>query len=78
MPGGDLIGEDGASKSVPELLDLFDAAGIDSEKPMAFYCTSGVMATFGLACAEKAGFEGPLMIYDGSWTEWADRIGGDD
>ncbi|MGW4486696.1 sulfurtransferase [Amycolatopsis sp. NPDC004368] len=58
--------------SEAELMDRFDAAGLDPRRPILAYCNGGVAASsvlFGLALA---GF--PLGTnYDGSWNEWSAR-----
>jgi thiosulfate/3-mercaptopyruvate sulfurtransferase len=70
LPMGDLV--DPATKRLKpaaELAKLYADAGIDTGKPIATTCGSGVTAcglAFGLYLigAEK------VAIYDGSWSEW--------
>lgn len=66
-----MLTEDGTVKSADSIRELFVTKGVDPSKPMAFSCGAGVMASFGLACARKAGLEGQCYLYDGSWTEWS-------
>lgn len=56
-------------KPASEILNEFENAGIDLEKPIVTTCGTGVTATvlaLGLYCL---GFES-AAVYDGSWTEW--------
>ncbi|KAL9067378.1 MAG: hypothetical protein Q9157_006816, partial [Trypethelium eluteriae] len=78
------------SVPVPELLDpntktflppselgaLFKKKGIDPSKPIISSCGTGVTATVIDAALEKAGYspEERRKVYDGSWTEWAQRV----
>ncbi|MBZ8132453.1 3-mercaptopyruvate sulfurtransferase [Afifella sp. IM 167] len=51
---------------------LFEAAGVDWQKPVVTSCGSGVTAailSFALAAAGKE----DTAVYDGSWTEWGGR-----
>jgi len=73
VPGPEMIGPDGCTKSAGELSELFHSKGVDVSKPMVFTCGGGVMATLAYACAVKAGFTGQLHVYDGSWSEYSDR-----
>jgi thiosulfate/3-mercaptopyruvate sulfurtransferase len=82
MPGS-------TSVPVPELLDpttktflspeklkeVFDKKGIDPSKPIISSCGTGVTATVIDAALLEAGYgDGVRRVYDGSWTEWAQRI----
>lgn len=77
------------SVPVPELLDpetktllpkeklqeIFKAKGIDPSKPIISSCGTGVTATVIDAALTEAGFpEENRRVYDGSWTEWAQRV----
>lgn len=77
------------SVPVPELLDpttkaflppdelrrIFQQKGVDPEKPIISSCGTGVTATVIDAALTVAGYgEGSRRIYDGSWTEWAQRV----
>ncbi len=63
--------EEGKYKSLDELKDLFINSSL-SHKKAVFSCGSGltaciVMLAFNLAINDS------LYLYDGSWTEWAER-----
>jgi len=78
------------SVPVPELLDphtkaflsqeklrqVFESKGIDTSKPMVSTCGTGVTAAVIDAALAEAGIGGDesRRLYDGSWTEWAQRI----
>ena len=77
------------SVPVPELLDpdtktllpkeklqeIFQSKGIDPSKPIISSCGTGVTATIIDAALTEAGFPNQnRRIYDGSWTEWAQRV----
>ncbi|KAL8700616.1 MAG: hypothetical protein Q9201_005358 [Fulgogasparrea decipioides] len=75
---------------VPELLDpqtgaflpgdelrrVFQSKGLDPEKPIISSCGTGVTAAVIDAALGEAGFGRPEVrrLYDGSWTEWAQRV----
>lgn len=77
------------SVPVPELLDpetktllskeklqeIFKAKGVDPSKPIISSCGTGVTATVIDAALTEAGFpQAGRRVYDGSWTEWAQRV----
>jgi len=71
LPHGELVA-DGALKSKAQLQALFEAEGVDLDKPIATSCGSGVSAAIiALALARLGRWDAP--VYDGSWTEWASR-----
>lgn len=58
-----------------ELRKLFESKGVDPSKPVVSSCGTGVTATVIDAALIEAGYgEGSRRIYDGSWTEWAQRV----
>jgi thiosulfate/3-mercaptopyruvate sulfurtransferase len=62
----------GALKSKADLQALFEAEGVDLDKPIVTSCGSGVSAAIiALALARLGRWDAP--VYDGSWTEWASR-----
>ena len=63
----------GRYKSVPELQALFHEKGADGGSPV-FSCGSGLTACIVLLAYELS-HDNPTRVYDGSWTEWAERQG---
>ena len=75
---------------VPELLDattkaflpaaelrrIFEGKGVDASRPVISSCGTGVTAAVIDAALTEAGFgqDKDRRIYDGSWTEWAQRV----
>ncbi|CAD0093529.1 unnamed protein product, partial [Aureobasidium mustum] len=58
-----------------ELLDIFRTKGLDPTKPIISSCGTGVTASVIDAALTEAGFpETNRKVYDGSWTEWAQRV----
>ncbi|QIW97799.1 hypothetical protein AMS68_003317 [Peltaster fructicola] len=77
------------SVPVPELLDpqtktflpadklrqVFESKGIDAGRPIVSSCGTGVTAAVIDAALTEAGYGAcSRRIYDGSWTEWAQRV----
>ncbi|MCJ1379925.1 hypothetical protein MMC17_003028 [Xylographa soralifera] len=63
-----------------ELKKVFQSKGLDPGKPIVTTCGTGVMAA-ALDTALQAAHFGPRVdrrVYDGSWTEWAQRASGND
>lgn len=72
-PHAELI-ENGALKSKEALAALFRGEGVDVDRPIVTTCGSGVSAAIiALALARLGKWDAP--VYDGSWTEWASKIG---
>ena len=69
LPFSALYNDDGTFRSVEELRDLFDGAGMDSSKPFIASCGSGVTANSLIFAAHLLGNDG-VKLYDGSWSEW--------
>lgn len=57
-------------KTPPQILQTFEAAGLDMSQPIIGTCGSGVGACVVLLALHEAGHQDTLL-YDGSWTEWA-------
>lgn len=59
-----------------ELRRVFEKKGVDAEKPIVSSCGTGVTAAVIDAALSEAGFgkEEERRLYDGSWTEWAQRV----
>lgn len=63
--------ENGKYKSKKELKQVIDALGLQ-EKLLAFSCGSGITACI-ILVAFSIVYPSQYSIYDGSWTEWAER-----
>ncbi|KAI1114507.1 Rhodanese-like domain-containing protein [Nemania sp. NC0429] len=59
-----------------QLRKLFEQKGIDPSKPIISSCGTGVTAVVIDAALEEAGYGSAenRRVYDGSWTEWAQRV----
>jgi thiosulfate/3-mercaptopyruvate sulfurtransferase len=72
-PHAELI-ENGALKSKEALEAVFRGEGVNVDQPIVTTCGSGVSAAvIALALARLGKWDAP--VYDGSWTEWASKIG---
>ena len=56
-------------KSPDETRGIFEAAGVDLDKPIITSCGSGVTAAILSLALERMG-KHDHALYDGSWTEW--------
>lgn len=62
-----------------ELRAFFQSKDIDPNKPIVSSCGTGVSAAVIDAALMEAGYQrGSRRIYDGSWTEWAQRAKAED
>jgi thiosulfate/3-mercaptopyruvate sulfurtransferase len=59
----------GAMKSLDELRQAFDRAGVDLQRPIVTTCGSGVSAAVVTLALYRLGVRGSAL-YDGSWAEW--------
>ena len=57
-----------------DLQALFKSKGIDPSKPIISSCGTGVTAAVIDAALVEAGYPSKKRLYDGSWTEWAQRV----
>jgi thiosulfate/3-mercaptopyruvate sulfurtransferase len=58
-----------------ELKAIFKSKGVDPSRPVINSCGTGVTAAVIDAALTEAGFPTQLRrLYDGSWTEWAQRV----
>lgn len=68
-PYTDLLQADGTLKEPEELRSVFEAAGVDLNKPAITTCGSGVTAAVLSLGLERIG-KADHALYDGSWSEW--------
>jgi thiosulfate/3-mercaptopyruvate sulfurtransferase len=58
-----------------ELRMYFELKNVDPKKPIVCSCGTGVTAAVIDAALTEAGYpEEGRRLYDGSWTEWAQRV----
>ncbi len=69
VPFTQVLNGDGTMKSVPELRQVFEAAGVNLSKPVITSCGSGVTAAVLSLALERTGHRNHAL-YDGSWAEW--------
>lgn len=72
VPVTEMTGPDGRMKSADALRAIFAAAGVDGTRPVVTSCGSGVTACVLALGLVQAGLP-EAAVYDGSWTEWAQR-----
>ncbi|TNE39900.1 MAG: 3-mercaptopyruvate sulfurtransferase [Alphaproteobacteria bacterium] len=72
VPIGTLFQEDGTFRSLDELQQIFNDAGVSGDKPVVTSCGSGVTACIVYLALQMLGHQG-LAVYDGSWSEWGMR-----
>ncbi|MEO6013886.1 MAG: 3-mercaptopyruvate sulfurtransferase [Devosia sp.] len=71
LPAMDLT-RNGMLRPTAELTQMFDAAGVDFDKPIITSCGSGVTASTLMLALKLAGAR-DVAVYDGSWSEWGGR-----
>ena len=64
-----LLNDDKTMKTPDETRKLFEAGGVDLDKPIITSCGSGVTAAILALALERMGHN-DWSLYDGSWTEW--------
>jgi len=64
--------EGGKFKSIASLREIFSRLDIEEGKPIIFSCGSGITACI-ILIAFKRVSDQFSSIYDGSWTEWAEK-----
>lgn len=69
IPYTEVLNPDGTMKSAEAVRIAFRAAGLDTNKPVAATCGSGVSAAILLLALAHAGAPDGAL-YDGAWAEW--------
>lgn len=76
LPFSQVLTQENTFLRKDELVKIFEGLGLDAEKPTVVMCGTGVTACILKAALDKAGFnKGGVQVYDGSWTEYAQRAG---
>jgi thiosulfate/3-mercaptopyruvate sulfurtransferase len=71
FPWTQLAGELASFKSPAEMKRILEGAGITPDREIVTYCNPGLgRSTFLLAALTLAGYD-KVMVYPGSWLEWA-------
>lgn len=69
VPFDTLLNDDKTMKSPEETRAIFEASGINLDKPVITTCGSGVTAAILALALERMGHH-DWSLYDGSWAEW--------
>ncbi|TKX21104.1 rhodanese-like domain-containing protein 4 [Elsinoe australis] len=74
LPFTEVLDEKKRLKGREELRRLFEEKGVRGDREVVFSCGTGVTASVLEAALKEAGLaEGRRRVYDGSWTEYAQR-----
>lgn len=71
LPSG-VFSTGGKLKSLDDLRETIEAAGIDLDKPVVTSCGSGVTAAIIMLALQSLGHSNNTL-YDGSWSEWGSQ-----
>ncbi|KIC51779.1 3-mercaptopyruvate sulfurtransferase [Tateyamaria sp. ANG-S1] len=69
VPYDTLLNDDKTMKSPADTRAVFEAAGVDLQKPIITSCGSGITAAILALALERMGHDS-WSLYDGSWAEW--------
>ena len=75
VPSGSDCNPDGTFKSVDELRRLYRDSGITPEEPIIVYCRIGERSSHMWFVLKYLLGYPHVKNYDGSWTEWGNRVG---
>jgi len=67
--------EDGTFRTVQELIDIYQEAGISGDKPIVAYCRIGERSSHSWFVLKYLIGHDDVKNYDGSWTEWGNLVG---
>lgn len=74
IPFNEVLTKDNAFLSSMSLKNIFKSKNIDDSKPIIVMCGTGVTACVVRSAMQLAGLNSDnVAVYDGSWTEWAQR-----
>ena len=73
VPASSFFKEDGCVKNAVEIKALFEAAGADFKKPVAFCCMGGVQACVPFTASQGLWQNQDVAVYDGSYAEWKSK-----
>jgi thiosulfate/3-mercaptopyruvate sulfurtransferase len=74
VPTASVLQEDGRFKNSDELEELYAEVGITEDQSVVTYCRVGERSSIAwFVLTELLGFD-DVENYDGSWTEWGNRI----
>ncbi|MDY0189495.1 MAG: selenite/tellurite reduction operon rhodanese-like protein ExtH [Desulfuromonas sp.] len=65
-----LFNADGTYKSKADMETYLQSIGIDGTKPIVTFCRAGNLAATGFAPMDAV-LDWDIMLYDGSWSQWA-------
>jgi thiosulfate/3-mercaptopyruvate sulfurtransferase len=69
VPFQQVVAPDGTMKPADQLKAVFEAAGVDLDRPIVTTCGSGVTAAILSLALARLGHD-RNALYDGSWSEW--------
>lgn len=69
VPYTELLNSDKTMKTPDEMRAVFEAAGVEIDKPIITTCGSGITAAILSLALERIGNDS-WSLYDGSWSEW--------
>jgi thiosulfate/3-mercaptopyruvate sulfurtransferase len=76
LPFTKVLGENNIFLPKEQLISIFQDLKVDIDKPTIVMCGTGVTACILKTALDSAGFnKAGIQVYDGSWTEYAQRAG---